>query len=52
MDYNETFVPVVRLKTIQAILALVVAQDWEIQQMDVKGAYLNGNLKEEICMYT
>jgi len=50
MDYNETFAPVVRLETIRAILALAVEEDWEIQQMDVKGAYLNGDLKEEIYM--
>jgi hypothetical protein len=50
MDYNETFSLVVRLETIHAILALAVAEDWEIQQMDVKGAYLNGKLKETIYM--
>ena len=50
VDFNETFAPVVRLETIRAILALAVKEDWEIQQMDVKGAYLNGNLKEEIYM--
>ena len=50
MDFNETFSPVVRLETIRAILALAVAEDWEIQQMDVKGAYLHGTLKEEIYM--
>jgi hypothetical protein len=50
MDYNETFALVVRLETIRAILALAVAEDWEIQQMDVKGAYLNGILKEEVYM--
>ena len=50
MDYNQTFAPVVRLETIRAILALAIENDWEIQQMDVKGAYLNGDLKEEIYM--
>jgi hypothetical protein len=50
MDYDQTFAPVVRLETIRAILALAVENDWEIQQMDVKGAYLNGDLKEEIYM--
>jgi hypothetical protein len=50
VDYNETFAPVVQLKTIRAILALAVEEDWEIQQMDIKGAYLNGDLKEEIYM--
>ena len=50
VDFNETFAPVVRLETIRAILALAVKEDWEIQQMDVKGAYLNGDLKEKIYM--
>ena len=50
MDYNETFSPMVRLETIQSILTLAMAENWEIQQMDVKGAYLNGMLKEEIYM--
>ena len=50
MDYMDTFSPVVRLETIRAILALAVSQNWEIQQMDVKGAYLNGTLKEEVYM--
>jgi hypothetical protein len=35
---------------IRAILALAVENNWEIQQMDIKGTYLNGNLKEEIYM--
>ena len=48
MDYNETFSPVMRLETIRVILVLTVTEDWEIQQMDIKGAYLNGKLKETI----
>ena len=50
MDFNETFSPVVQLETICVILALAVAEDWEIQQLDMKGAYLNGKLKEIIYM--
>ena len=50
MDYTDTYSPVVRLETIRAILSLAVSQDWDIQQMDVKGAYLNGILKEEVFM--
>ena len=49
-DYNETFSPVVRLETIRAILALVPAKNLNVQQMDVKGAYLNGYLKESVYM--
>ena len=50
MDFSETFSPVVRLETIRMILALTVNFDWEVTQMDVKGAYLNGNLDEEVHM--
>ena len=49
-DYLETFSPVVRMETIRAILALVPIKRLKIQQMDVKGAYLNGILKEEVYM--
>jgi len=50
MDYIDVFSPVVHLEPIRALLTLATDQDWEIQQMDVKGAYLNGTLKEEIYM--
>ena len=50
MDYNDTFSPVVRLESIRTLLALAVTEDWEMQQMDVKGAYLNGMIKEQIYM--
>ena len=44
MDYNETFSPMVRPEMICVILVLTMAEDWEIQQMDIKSAYLNGKL--------
>ena len=50
MDYMDTYTPVVCLETIHTLLALAISEDWEIQQMDVKGAYLNGRIKEEIYM--
>ena len=50
MDYTDTFSLVVRLETMRALLALALSKNWEIQQMDVKGAYLNGTLKEEVYM--
>ena len=49
-DYMETFSPVVQMDTLHAILALVPMQDLKFQQMDVKGAYLNGTLHETIYM--
>ena len=50
MDFLQTFSPIVRLEMIRMILVLAVNMDWEMTQMDVKGAYLNGNLKEEVYM--
>jgi hypothetical protein len=49
-DYVETFSPVVRMETIRAILALIPIEKLKIQQMDVKGAYLNGILQEKVYM--
>jgi hypothetical protein len=49
-DYVDTFAPVVRLETLRIILAMSVANDLHIGQMDVKGAYLNGILKERVYM--
>jgi hypothetical protein len=49
-DYNETYSPVIRLDMLRAILALVPAKRLKVQQMDIKGAYLNGHLKERVYM--
>ena len=49
-DYVETFSPVVRMETIRAILALIPIDQLKIQQMDIKGAYLNGILQEKVYM--
>ena len=50
LDYEETFSPVARYKSINYLLAHAALLDWEIEAMDVKMAYLHGVLKEEIYM--
>lgn len=50
VDYEDTFSPVVRFASIRLILALVSSMDLELYQMDVKTAFLNGELNEEIYM--
>ena len=50
IDFCETFAPVARLSSIRVLLALGAHYDWEIHQMDVKMAFLNGDLDEEIYM--
>jgi hypothetical protein len=48
VDYQEVFSPVVRNTSIRSLLALANTFDWEIHQMDVKTAFLQGDLEEEI----
>ena len=48
VDFSETFAPVARLDTIRILLALAAQNGWTIHQMDVKFAFLNGYLEEEI----
>ncbi|XP_033145473.1 uncharacterized protein LOC103839411 isoform X1 [Brassica rapa] len=48
VDYLETFAPVSRHDTIRAILAYAAQMKWQLYQMDVKSAFLNGDLKEEV----
>ncbi|KAL2527282.1 cysteine-rich RLK (RECEPTOR-like protein kinase) 8 [Abeliophyllum distichum] len=50
MDYNEIFSPVVKYKTMRLILALAVQFDWELEQMDVRTAFLHEVMEEEIYM--
>jgi len=50
IDYDETFSSVARFESLRLVLALAALEDWEIQQMDVKSAFLNGVLDEEIYM--
>ena len=50
IDYEETFSPVAMLKSIRIMLAIAAYHDYEIWQMDVKTAFLNGFLEEEVYM--
>ena len=50
IDYEDTFSPVVRITSVRLILAIVAHMDLELYQMDVKTAFLNGELDEEIYM--
>ncbi|KAJ9548157.1 hypothetical protein OSB04_020700 [Centaurea solstitialis] len=48
IDYDETFAPVARLEAIRLFLAYAAHMNFQVYQMDVKSAFLNGKLAEEV----
>ncbi|KAK8636571.1 hypothetical protein V6N13_124316 [Hibiscus sabdariffa] len=50
IDYDETFSPVAMIKSIRILLAVDAFHDYKIWQMDVKTAFLNGKLEEDVYM--
>ena len=50
VDYDETFSPVVMLKSIRILLAIAVYYDYEIWKMDLKTTFLNGKFLEDVYM--
>ena len=50
VDFDETFVPVAHIESIRVLLALACHLKFKLYQMDVKNAFLNGFLKENVCI--
>ncbi|BBH08831.1 hypothetical protein Prudu_021147 [Prunus dulcis] len=50
LDFGETFSPVVRHTTVRLVLSLAAMNQWSLRQLDVKNAFLHGDLEEEVFM--
>ncbi|CAL1413512.1 unnamed protein product [Linum trigynum] len=50
VDFEENFSPMVKLSSIRVVLGLAASLDLEVEQLDVKTAFLHGDLEEEIYL--
>ncbi|KAJ0868674.1 putative RNA-directed DNA polymerase [Helianthus annuus] len=47
-DYDEVFAPVTRIETVRLLIAIAASEGWEVHHLDVKSAFLHGDLKETV----
>jgi hypothetical protein len=48
LDFGETFAPIARLEAIRTLLAFAASKGFKLYQMDMKSAFLNGVIQEEV----
>jgi hypothetical protein len=48
VDFDEVFAPVARIETVRLLIALAAQHGWQVHRMDIKSAFLNGDLREEV----
>ena len=48
MDYDEVFSPIARFESIRILIAILAHLDWELHHLDVKSAFMKGEIEEEV----
>jgi hypothetical protein len=51
IDFDDTFTPVARIESVRLLFTLAAQEGWRVHHMDVKSAFLNGDLKEEVYVH-
>jgi hypothetical protein len=49
-DFEEVFAPFATLDSVRLLLAMVAQEEWEVHHLDVKSAFVNGKLEEDVCI--
>jgi hypothetical protein len=51
VDYSETFAPVAKTNSLRVLLSIAAIRHWPLHQLDVKNAFIHGDLHEEVYMH-
>jgi hypothetical protein len=51
INFDDAFAPVARMESVRLLLALVAQEGWRVHHMDIKSAFLNSDLKDEVYVH-